>query len=234
MRHVWSLLAGIVITPLAWVLIALGQNILVTRAVTRAELLTGDDLNPDLIVGGAVLIGAGLLYGLIASLRVSPLGAMVAAFTYLGTTVWAVLSVSSTVRVLGTPTWELFGYPIRLANPIYQGTLPVVGGIMLIAIFSAKRWRAWPKPAAASTWPEPVTGTSAEPFSPAVPEQVGPAFGQPASPAGQPVAAAPHAGSLHADMPYAGTHVPPSDPYSTDATPVAPAPFTPLTPPGER
>lgn len=223
MRHVWSLLAGIVITPLAWVLIALGQTILVSPLETSSRGLSQQ------ITGGALLIGAGLLYGLIASLRVSPLGSMIASFTYLGATAWAVFAPNPALRVLRAPNWELLGHDLHLANPIFHGSLPVVGGLMLIAIFSAKRWRAWPKPATTDTWPEPLAGTSAQAFSPAVPEPLSPAFGQPVSPAGQPAA-----GSHQAGMPYAGSHVPPSDPFSTDATPVAPSPFTPLTPPGER
>jgi len=76
MRHVLSLVMGVVIAPLVWVAIAVGQG------------ATQEGVPHGLLVSGLVLVGVGLVAGLLASLRTSPLGAVFASVVYLGASVF--------------------------------------------------------------------------------------------------------------------------------------------------
>lgn len=77
MRHVLSLVTGMVVAPLVWLLVAAGQ------AATKDGFPTSSHAPRQLVIGGAMLIGVGLLAGLIASLRTSPLGAVFASVVFL-------------------------------------------------------------------------------------------------------------------------------------------------------
>src|SRR5687768_17053822 len=81
MRHLGSLLAGLVIAPVAWVLIAAGQS----RTVRTFERWQGMDQvhTGNLLRPLGLLAGAGLLIGLLLALRLSPLGPLVAGLAYL-------------------------------------------------------------------------------------------------------------------------------------------------------
>src|SRR5215475_9993128 len=80
MRHVRTLIAAVVITPLAWILMAFGQDHSAQAFANGANggsLHGGDFFRPVLF-----LAAAGLILGLIATLRISPLGAVLAGFVY--------------------------------------------------------------------------------------------------------------------------------------------------------
>jgi hypothetical protein len=143
MRHVWSLLAGMVITPLAWMLIAQGQA---TTISDPAGYPT--DLSARLIYGGALLIAAGLLVGLVSSLRVSPVGALTAAIVYLGVSIYSWVDPLQAGLNLNRFDWSIAGADASLFSPIYTGVLPVLGGVLTICLFSPQRWRSWPTPPA--------------------------------------------------------------------------------------
>src|SRR5205823_1014734 len=72
MRHLWTLIAAVVIAPAAWLLMAYGQPQAADAFAKSAQAGTwhaNDFLWPLLF-----LAGAGLLLGLLATLRFSPLG----------------------------------------------------------------------------------------------------------------------------------------------------------------
>src|SRR5690348_18167429 len=80
MRHLGSLIAGILIAPVAWVLIALGQQ---KTTSTVTPWLGGGAFNTvDLIGPVAFVVAAGILIGLIGTLRLSPIGALVVGVVY--------------------------------------------------------------------------------------------------------------------------------------------------------
>src|SRR6266516_2652260 len=73
MRHLGTLIAAVVIGPSAWILLAFGQD-RSAQAFAHAQntaLHTGDFVRPV-----EYLAAAGLLLGLLATLRVSPLGSV--------------------------------------------------------------------------------------------------------------------------------------------------------------
>ncbi len=91
-----------------------------------------------------VLAAAGLLLGLIATLRLSPLGAVVTGVAY----------VSSYAMLLIVPRRVLsfFGHHISVAGhhadattPIRTGTTLVLGSLLLVSAASVRRWRRWPR-----------------------------------------------------------------------------------------
>jgi hypothetical protein len=161
MRHLWSLIAGVVVAPLAWALLAMGQ------AGTSATITawTGDNAfdTADLIQPAAYLVAAGVLLGLVATLRISPLGALVAGLAYLGLNVGLFIDPFSVTDAVPN-NWKPFGETIPLRGPLVNGTLAAIGALLVVAAFSAKRWRQWPTAApVAVPGEEPVVTEGEEP-----------------------------------------------------------------------
>jgi hypothetical protein len=158
MRHTWSLVAGVVFAPLAWFLIALSQGAM-TEGVSLASSKS------DFLLGGLLIIGVGLMLGLIGSLRTSPVGALFTALIYLGFSVYAFTSSLTDIDLFGR-IWKVGNYDVVLATPVNHGVLAVVGGMLLMAIFSPARWRgaqaaedpnAWKPTEPAPPWEPPPT-----------------------------------------------------------------------------
>jgi hypothetical protein len=140
MRHLWSLFAGIVAAPLTWLLIAMGQGGS-TRAI-EGWLDANSFDTVDLIEPAAYLAAAGVVLGLLATLRVSPLGPLVAGLLLVGVYLGMFIDPFA-VRDAVPDDWELFD-PIPLRLPLTNGTLLLIGALLLMAVFSVQRWRAWP------------------------------------------------------------------------------------------
>jgi hypothetical protein len=159
MRHLWSLLAGVLAAPLAWGLIAVGQarsQQTVTGWVASRAFDTTDLIEP-----ASYLAVAGILLGLIATLRISPLGPLVGGV--LLSAVYAGLFVKPLdLRNAVPDNWELFNRHIPLRGPLDNGTLLLVGLLLLVAMFSGQRWRRWPTPAAIATPDGSVAGADTE------------------------------------------------------------------------
>jgi hypothetical protein len=148
MRHVWSLIAGVVIAPLAWFLIAFGEG-----AMSRGG--AANDFKGDYILGGLLIMGIGLLLGLISSLRTSPVGALVASLTFLGASIFALFARTEALQVFSREV-RIGDYTANIASPLNSGVLAVAGGMLLIAVFSAARWRTTaPVQETAETWTAP-------------------------------------------------------------------------------
>jgi hypothetical protein len=145
MRHLWSFLAGVVAAPLTWVLITLGQDGS-TRTVTR-WLEIGKYNTANLIEPSVYLAVAGILIGLVGTLRVSPLGPLIAGLALITPYVGLFLD-PFWVRDTAPTNWKVFGDPLPLLLPVENGTLFFLGALLLIATFSWQRWRRWPVPVA--------------------------------------------------------------------------------------
>ncbi|MBN1172899.1 MAG: hypothetical protein JXA67_12055 [Micromonosporaceae bacterium] len=141
MRHLGSLIAGLVVAPAVWLLLAIGQP----RTATTFSRWIDDNTydTADLIGPIAYLAVAGLLFGLVATLRISPLGPMLAGVCYLA--VFGVMFVD--------PLWGLEVIPDRIDlpwvdaqphDPIKNGTLAMLALCLLATSISVKRWRQWP------------------------------------------------------------------------------------------
>lgn len=163
MRHLGSLLAGLLIAPAAWLLLAIGQpetTKVFSRWVEQDTYHTTSLLGPI-----AYLAGAGLLAGLIACLRLSPLGPAVAGAVYVA--VYGVMFVN--------PLWGLDRIPKRLdlplvtaqpRVPVTNGTLALLGLCLLVAVASRHRWRQWPVPVADPVAEAPVAQPQLAPIEP--------------------------------------------------------------------
>ncbi|PZF87628.1 hypothetical protein [Micromonospora deserti] len=145
MRHLWSFLAGLVVAPVTWVLVALGQDGS-TRTVDRwVEIGTFNSAN--LIEPAVYLAVGGVLLGLLGTLRISPLGPLVAGLLLTAPYV-GMFVAPFTVRDRIPDGGRVFGDPLPLDLPVENGTLFLIGLLLLVATFSGQRWRRWPKPAA--------------------------------------------------------------------------------------
>jgi hypothetical protein len=141
MRHLGTLIAAIVIAPAAWLLIALGQTEAGTsfaKAQASGAWPAGDFLGPLLL-----LAGAGILLGLIGTLRFSPLGAVLTGLVYAASFV-AVLFAGKTVNDLLNYSITISGHKADLRTPVATGTTLILGALLLVSAASTKRWRRWP------------------------------------------------------------------------------------------
>jgi hypothetical protein len=149
MRHLWSLLLGLVAAPLVWVLVATGQD---GSSRTVGNWVKTDTFNwANLIEPAVYLAAAGVLLGLVGMLRISPLGPLVAGLL-LVVPYAALFRMPFRVRDAVPDGWRLFGDPLPLDQPLDNGTLFLIGSMLLIATFSAQRWRRWP--AAPDAYPQ--------------------------------------------------------------------------------
>ncbi|WBB64919.1 hypothetical protein [Micromonospora sp. WMMD812] len=143
MRHLWSFLAGLVVAPITWVLVTLGQDGS-SRTVDRwVEIGTFNTAN---LIEPAVYLGVGgVLLGLLGTLRISPAGPLVAGLL-LVTPYIGLFAAPFAVRDNIPDGWKVFGDPLPLQLPVENGTLFLIGLLLLMATFSVQRWRRWPHP----------------------------------------------------------------------------------------
>jgi hypothetical protein len=145
MRHIGTVIAAVIVGPLAWVLFALGQDRSARAFATAqegAELTGGDFVRPAL-----VLAGAGILLGLIATLRFSPLGAALTGLCYSASYLGLLVSPKSWLNLFDHHV-TVIGQRVDLATPVRSGTTLLVGALLLVGVVSVRRWQRWPQPAA--------------------------------------------------------------------------------------
>jgi hypothetical protein len=131
MRHLWSLLSGI------------------AAAVATTALFAIDprDVTGQLQVGRIVVVG--LLLGLVAATRISPVGPIVGGLLLLTPVVMLEISsgLYTDLFVANDYATDLGGlhlqwFEISRAN----GFMAMAGAMMIMAAVSVQRWRAWPRP----------------------------------------------------------------------------------------
>ncbi|WP_155369625.1 hypothetical protein [Catellatospora vulcania] len=156
MRHVWSLLAGIVITPLAWFAVAYGQAVMFDAAQVGGHR--------PLWLGLALFAVVGLLLGLVGSLRVSPAGPLFVALSYVGATAFLIARPEAAKQAL-PDLLEISGTLVVPLSPVSTGVLGLIGTMLLIAVLSLQRWRSWHRPEAnGPSWPEMLAPSPADPY----------------------------------------------------------------------
>ncbi|GAA4450750.1 hypothetical protein GCM10023170_036930 [Phytohabitans houttuyneae] len=145
------MLAGVAAAPLTWVLVATGQAESSSTVAGWAQARRYDTV--DLIEPAAYLVVAGVLLGIIGTLRFSPLGPLVAGLLLI--TPYAGLFVDPlAVRDTVPDGWSVLDRDIPLLVPLDNGTLVLLGALLVVAAFSVQRWRRWPL----------ASGYSPEPF----------------------------------------------------------------------
>lgn len=159
MRHLWSLLAGLLAAPLAWLLLATGQH--------RSQQAVGDGpfTSADLAGPVVLLVVAGALLGVLGTLRWSPAGPIAAGLLLVLPNVLLFGDPSGTLSAFSHPEQSrLLGQSLAIWLPLENGTLLVLGSLLLIATFSLQRWRRWPTlpaPIPLATDDEVVAGVTA-------------------------------------------------------------------------
>jgi hypothetical protein len=161
MRHLGSLLTGLVVTPLAWVLIAYGQG-------HTYRSWNDDPAHAYWWYEPVVFLAvAGLLIGLLASTRISPVGPLFAGAVYLTAGVGGLANETIYKLVPKGFTITLGGLDrtFALRTPIDTGTAILLGVALLVAVVSIGRWRAWPAATAGAVAApvEVVEGAAEEP-----------------------------------------------------------------------
>lgn len=133
MRHIGSLFAGIIIAPLAWLLIGAAQ---IGLNPTAYEL-AGDA--PNRVIAIVMFAAAGLLLGLLAVSRMSPVGPIVAGVAYVG----GFMVFRSELAAVHLPDALVSGYLPRESIMIAgdTGMVLVIGAILLTSALFPSRWR---------------------------------------------------------------------------------------------
>lgn len=140
MRHLWSLLAGILIAPLAWLGVAAGQSGS-EQAVAEWQQAGRFD-TADLIGPAAFLVAVGVLLGLVGTLRLSPAGPLAAGVLLVAPTVFMFINPFEALDAFSyDETSRVLSQDMQLWRPVQNGTLLVLGALMLMAVFSTGRWR---------------------------------------------------------------------------------------------
>jgi hypothetical protein len=130
MRHLWSLLSGIAATLTALTLLSIDH----------------DDLSSQVLFGRLVVVG--LVLGLVAATRISPVGPIVGGLILLAPAITLKVSYDLYAAVF------LNGYGADLGGlhmswdelSLTMGFTAMAGAMMIVAAISRQRWRAWPKP----------------------------------------------------------------------------------------
>jgi hypothetical protein len=142
MRHIKSLIAALIVGPLVWILLAAGQG----RSLRVFADASGGAIDTNALLKPlAVLAAAGLLLGLIATVRISPLGSVLTGLVYAASYVGLLVSPAG---LLGLFSHKLTaaGYQIDLLTPVRTGTTLLLGSLLLVGVVSIQRWRRWPRP----------------------------------------------------------------------------------------
>jgi hypothetical protein len=145
MRHIGTLIAAIVIAPLAWALLALGQDRSIA-AFAEANRSSGVFDTDDLVRPLLCLAAAGLLLGFLGTLRFSPLGAMLIGIGYTSSYTLLLIAPNGLLDLF-TKDLSVAGRHVDLTTPIRTGTALVLGVLLLVGSISVGRWRRWPRPA---------------------------------------------------------------------------------------
>jgi hypothetical protein len=161
MRHLWSLLLALVLTPLIYA----------AAGVSAVRLSDARGFGTAAGIGLAAALIAGGLYAVLVMLRLSPVGPVAAGLAYLGVTIWALVDRSGFERALPA---NLFGEEGALHRPVGMGTA-LLAGPLLLTVFSTRRWRGTDEPATPTADAPPVSPTPAPPPVPTYPEIVAPA-----------------------------------------------------------
>jgi hypothetical protein len=147
MRHFGTAIASLIIAPVAWLLLAMGQ----ARSLKAFDSQPGTLGSAHFLQPLLLLAGAGLLLGILATLRFSPLGAVLTGLLYLVPYVLLLVSPQRVVDALPQNV-SVAGLHADATTPLRTGTAALVGAMMVLSLFSGGRWRRWPNDEDTGYW----------------------------------------------------------------------------------
>ncbi len=136
MRHIRSVLCGVVLAPAIWVLCAVGLG----RGDAGRAIREGFTF--ETLGGLAILILAGAAYSFLILPRLSPTGPILAGTLFVAATVWVLVDTASFDGL----------WPRAVHHPGFDFTVPSRGLALLLSVpllataFSARRWRRFEFP----------------------------------------------------------------------------------------
>jgi len=135
MRHFSTLIAAVIAAPLSWLLLAFGQD--GSAQASASALGTGAFHTGDLVWPALCLAGVGLLFGLLATLRFSPLGVVLTGVGYAASYLALLLDP---VGVLGLfpRSLSVAGLAADPSTPLRTGTALLLGALLVVAMVA--RW----------------------------------------------------------------------------------------------
>jgi hypothetical protein len=158
MRHLISLVLGVILAPLIYVMAGMADSKLSDYVVDHNKVGT-----VGLTVGLAYAVGAGALYAVLVLPRLSPVGPVLAGLVLLAAPVWHILDAGFASR-LPSSVLGAHGALQSAANP----TLMIAAVGLVCTVFSPRRWRSSAEPAEADDATVTSTfATSASSTSPA-------------------------------------------------------------------
>jgi hypothetical protein len=179
MRHLGSIVLSIVLAPIIYLLVGVGE---IKFATNGATVAAGQSTDWTAIgIGVGALIVAGALYAVLAMTRISPLGPVIAAILYIAASAWAVENLANLVKLIGSSTLGVSG---AQEAPL-SGVALFMAIPLLATIVSPRRWRGKDKPMVGAYIPP--AGTPAYPTATAYPTptttstDAAPTYGEPAA-----------------------------------------------------
>ncbi|GIH08657.1 hypothetical protein Rhe02_67240 [Rhizocola hellebori] len=171
MRHFGSLLLAAVFGPAVFLLTGTGLS---AFASARAGRFIDDPLSTMAALGALLL--AGVLYGILVMVRLSPVGPGLAGVALMGASGFALVAPQSYDKALSM-------LDVHMGGAVGQWGLGMLLGVPLVAtVTSPRRWRreAYPAPAAAypgyppgypQGYPAPTPTYPAQPQRPSIPDE---------------------------------------------------------------
>jgi hypothetical protein len=153
MRHLLSLVLGLILAPLIYILVGISESKLFEGLVGPGKL----GIVPETI---AILcaLAAGGLYALLVLARLSPVGTVLAGLILFFPTVWMVVAYENFSTTLPASFLGVKG-----ALQSGAGGLVIVASVpLLLTVASPRRWRSSTQPAAPA-YVAPVYGTTTTP-----------------------------------------------------------------------
>ncbi len=219
MRHLGSLIWSLLLAPGIWLLTGVG---LVNYG--KAQYGPTHD-NIKLALGLLALLGAGVLFSLLALPRLAPIGPFLVGVAFLGLAGWAAIDQAAFLRALPTDSLDVRS---TLAAPA-AGVAVVLAVPLLITVLSPRRWRRFDQAPALHGSPAgpanqaPWAAGAGNPATPSYP--TGPAeSGYPGYPAGPPESGYPTGPSYPAGPAGSSTPSYPTGPLVDPTQPFPPAP----------
>jgi hypothetical protein len=145
MRHLLSLVLGVILAPLIYILVGIADAKLFEGIPDLGSALPGSgsvNVVAEAIAFACALVAGGL-YALLVLTRLSPVGTVVAGLILMVPTIWMVVAYSNFVSTMPTSVLGVHGglhdagaFMIAIAVPL------------LFTVFSPRRWRSKAQPAA--------------------------------------------------------------------------------------